>query len=144
MSSWSLVRFAHVLAATAWVGGQIVLAAIVVPAVRASLEAPAQRTVVLRAAGERFATVANAVLLPTLAASGVALVWHRRVGAADLVATTYGRLLSAKLVLVAASVAFAAAHGIVARRHRGSSRALAVAGLVASISIVAFATALVG
>ena len=144
MTSWSMVRFAHVLAATGWVGGQLVLSFVVVPAVRATVDAPAQRAALLRQTGQRFATAANVVLLPTLVVTGLALVSHRQIAAGDLSSTTYGRLLAAKLALVVASVALAAAHGIVARRRTGAGRSLAIAALAASVGIVALATALVG
>ncbi|MDP9441248.1 MAG: hypothetical protein M3P34_03505 [Actinomycetota bacterium] len=143
LSSWSLVRFTHVLAATGWVGGQLVLSGVVVPAVRATVNAPADRVALLRDTGRRFASIAHVVLLPTLVATGLALVWHRQVAAADLGSTTCGRLLTAKLLLLAASVGLAAAHGIIARRRAGASRGLAIAGLAASVGIVAFGTALV-
>lgn len=143
MSPWSLVRFAHVLAATGWVGGQLILSGVVVPAVRATVEAPADRATLLRDTGRRFASIANLALLPTLVTTGLGLVWHRQVAVSDLGSTTYGRLLAAKLVLVAASVTLAAAHGSIARRRTGASRGLAIGGLLASIGIVALATALV-
>ncbi len=143
MSSWSLVRFAHVLAATGWVGGQLMVSSVVVPAARATLEAPAQRAALLRQTGQRFATIANVVLLPTLVITGAALVSHRHVAVADLTSSTYGRILTAKLALVAASVTLAAAHGILAGRRTGAGRSLAIAGLAARSGLVALATALV-
>jgi putative copper export protein len=125
-----------------WVGGQITLSAVVVPVVRAVAPA-ATHLPLLRATGRRFAVIANTMVLPTLLLSGLALFAHRRVRFDDLHTTTYGRLLAAKLVLVAVSITLAAAHGLVARRRPRASRPLAVAGLVVATAIVAFATALV-
>jgi hypothetical protein len=46
-------------------------------------------------------------------------------------------------VLVVASVALAAVHGMLATKRPGSARPLAIAGLASSVAIVVFATALV-
>lgn len=144
MTGWAVVRFFHVLGAVGWVGGQLVLSAVVVPVVRARLGPGADRTALLRDTGRRFAVVANGVLLPMLVFTGVALAVHRRVDFADLGGSTYGRLLATKLALVIASVALAGAHGVAARRNPALSRPLAIGGLLASVSILLFATALVG
>ncbi len=55
----------------------------------------------------------------------------------------YGRLLGIKLVLVVASVALAAVHGVIAARNPKRARPLALLGVGASVAIVVFATALV-
>jgi putative copper export protein len=142
VTAWSLVRFAHVLAAMGWVGGQLLLSGVVLPAVRAELPPEVRGPVVHRTA-RRFALLANAVLLPVLLASGLALAWHRGVTLGSFNAPGYGRLLGIKLVLVVASVALAAVHGVVASRNPARARPLALLGLSASVGIVVFATALV-
>ena len=142
VSGWSLVRFVHVLAAMGWVGGQLTLAAIVLPVLRRSAE-PAVRVALIRQTAMRFAVVANIALLPLLLASGIALAWHRGVTLGTLGDVGYGRLLGIKLVLVVASVALAAVHGALATRRPRSARPLAIAGLATSVGIVVFATALV-
>ena len=142
VNGWSLVRFAHVLAATVWVGGQLLLSLVVLPVLRRALD-PAARGPLVHQTAKRFALIANVVLLPTLLASGVALAWHRGVTFASLSAPGYGRLLSIKLVLVAASIGLAAVHGIVAARNPQRARPLAITGLASSVAIVVFATALV-
>lgn len=141
---WSIVRFLHVLAATVWVGGQLVLSLIVLPTLRQHLD-PAARALVAPRAARRFGNLANAVLLPVLVATGLALAYHRGVTFGSFDDPGYGQLLGIKLVLVVASVGLAAAHGIIAARNPGDRRvrALAVAGLAASVGIVLFATALV-
>ncbi|MDZ7676123.1 MAG: CopD family protein [Acidimicrobiales bacterium] len=142
VTGWSLVRFAHVLAAMVWVGGQLLLSGVVLPVLRADLP-PETRGPVVRRAAKRFGLIANAVLLPTLLVTGIALAWHRGVTFGSFTGPGYGRVLGIKLVLVVASVGLAAAHGIIASRRPDRGRPLAIAGLAASVGIVVFATALV-
>jgi putative copper export protein len=142
VTGWSLVRFAHVLAAMGWVGGQLLLSLVVLPVLRKSL-GPEARGPLVRQAATRFALIANAVLLPTLVASGIALAWHRGVRFETLGEQGYGRLLSIKLSLVVVSVALAAVHGVLATRRPRSARPLGILGLATSVGIVVFATALV-
>ena len=139
---WSLVRFMHVVAAMAWVGGQLLLSTVVLPVMRKQLE-PAGRGPVIRSTARRFAALANFGLLPVLFATGLALAWHRGVTLRSFEHPGYGRLLGIKLVFVAASVVLAAAHGAVVTARPGWARSLAVSGLVSSLIIVVFATALV-
>lgn len=142
VSGWSLVRFLHVLAAMGWVGGQLLLSVVVLPVLRGAA-APTVRGPLIRKTAKRFALVANAVLLPTLLVSGIALAWHRGVTLASLNDPGYGRLLGTKLVLVLVSVVLAAVHGILATHRPRRARPVAVAGVASSVAIVVFATALV-
>jgi putative copper export protein len=142
VDGWSLVRFAHVLAAMAWVGGQLLLSFVVLPALRGALQ-PSVLGPVIRATAMRFAVLANVVLLPTLLATGIALAWHRGVTFGSFDDPGYGRLLGIKLAFVVASVGLAAVHGVVATRQPRRARPLAHAGLASSVAIVVFATALV-
>ena len=136
------MRFVHVLAAMGWVGGQLLLSVVVLPVLRQAAE-PEVRGPLIRQTARRFGVVANTVLLPTLVATGVALAWHRGVRLESLGDPGYGRLLAFKLVLVLASIALAAMHGITATKRPGRARPLAIAGLASSIGVVIFATALV-
>jgi putative copper export protein len=142
VTGWSLVRFAHVLAAMTWVGGQLLLSVVVLPVLRARLE-PDVRGPLVRATARRFGVVANAVLLPVLLVSGLALAWHRGVDIGMLSTDGYGRLLGVKLVLVVVAVGLAALHGVLATARPTSARPLAIAGLSTSVAIVVLATALV-
>lgn len=143
ITGWSVVRFLHVLAAMGWVGGQLLLSVVVLPALRSSGLDPEVRVPLVRSAAKRFALVANAVLLPTLLATGLSLAAHRHLSWGILDDPGYGRLFAIKMVLVVASVVIAAVHGILATTRPGSARPLAIAGLAASVGIVVFATALV-
>jgi uncharacterized membrane protein len=139
---WSLVRFAHVVAAMGWVGGQLLLSAVVLPVLRAELE-PAERGPLVHATARRFGLVANAVLLPTLLVTGISLAWHRGVTFGTFDEPGYGRLLGIKLALVAVSLVLAAGHGALATARPRLARPLALTGMASSLAIVVFATALV-
>lgn len=99
----------------------------------------------VRQTARRFALVANVGLLPALVATGIALAWHRGVTFGSFDDPGYGRLLGIKLVLVlvVVSIALAAVHGTIAMARPQLARPLAIAGLVSSLAIVVFATALV-
>lgn len=142
VNAWSLVRFTHVVAAMGWVGGQLLLSAVVLPVLRAELE-PGVRGPLVRVTARRFAMVANVVLLPTLVVTGIALASHRGVTLGSFDDPGYGRLLGIKLVLVAASIVLAAVHGSLAMARPRLARPLALSGLAAALGIVVFATALV-
>jgi putative copper export protein len=66
---WELVRWIHLLAMAFFVGGQLMLAAVVVPVLRGGDQRP------LRAAARRFTTGAL-VALALLVATGVAMASH--------------------------------------------------------------------
>lgn len=142
VDGWSLVRFAHVTAAMGWVGGQLLLATVVLPVLRRAL-APDARGRLVHAVARRFALVANAALLPLLMASGLALAAHRGVTVGSLDDPGYGRLLAIKLVLVLLAIGLAAGHGILVAKLPRLARLLARAGVAASLGVVVFATALV-
>lgn len=142
VNGWSLVRFVHVVAAMGWVGGQLLLSAVVLPVLRSHL-APAERAPLVRHTATRFAVIANFGLLPALIATGIALAWHRGVTFGSFDDPGYGRLLGIKLVLVVVSIALAAVHGTLATARPRLARPLAIAGLASSLAIVVLATALV-
>ena len=142
VNGWSLVRFVHVVAAMGWVGGQLLLSAVVLPVLRSHLP-PGERGPLVRLIARRFALLANVALLPALVATGIALAWHRGVTFGSFDDPGYGRLLGIKLVLVVVSIALAAVHGSLAMARPRFARPLAMAGLGSSLAIVVFATALI-
>lgn len=142
VNGWSLVRFLHVTAAMGWVGGQLLLSGVVMPVLRKTME-PAQRGPIIHAAARRFGDVANFVLLPTLLATGLAMLYHRGVTLDTFGEPGYGRLLTIKLSLVVVAIVLSAVHGVIAARSPKSARPLAITGLGTSLAIVVFATALV-
>jgi uncharacterized membrane protein len=137
------VRFLHVLAAMGWVGGQLLLSVVVLPVLRRSALEPDLRAALIRTVAKRFALVANAVLLPTLLVTGPALAAHRHIDFGVFNDSGYGRLFTIKMVLVAVSIGLAAVHGVIAAKHPGRARPLAIAGVASSVAVVVFATALV-
>jgi putative copper export protein len=69
MDSWELVRFLHLLAITFFVGGQLMLATVVAPAMRG------QDPALMRTAAMRFG-IGSAIALVVIVATGVALASH--------------------------------------------------------------------
>lgn len=72
MEGWLLIRFLHLLALAFFVGGQLLLAVAVVPALRGEGEADDWR---MRAVGRRFG-YASLVALGVLIATGIAMASH--------------------------------------------------------------------
>ncbi len=69
------LRFVHVLAAIAWIGGMVFIALVLVPVVR-GLKDPALRTRLVHESGVRFRTV-GWVALGLLLVSGLGNLWLR-------------------------------------------------------------------
>ena len=96
MTGWDAVRWLHLLAMAFFVGGQLFLAAVVVPSLRAEDDRPAIRRIARRFGGGTL--VAIAVLLVT----GSAMASHYEVWSS--------RDLQVKLGLVALTAALVAWH----------------------------------
>ena len=142
LSAWSLVRFAHVVSAMVWVGGQLTISSMLLPVVRAHVE-PAMRGWILSAVGRRFGVFTVTVFLPLQVGTGVALAWHKGVTISSLADPGYGRTLGAKLVAFALVMLAAGAHGwAMGSGRQVLARSLAIASLVGSLAIVLLATAL--
>ncbi len=139
---WSRIRFVHVLSAMGWVGGQLLLSGVVIPALRSAVE-PDQRRQIVRATAHRFTQISILGLLPLLLVTGISMAVHRGVTWSTFGEPGYGRLLGIKLVLVVASFGLAAVHGIIAARRPTSARFASIGGLAASVGVVVYATALV-
>ncbi|WP_020523067.1 hypothetical protein [Catelliglobosispora koreensis] len=144
MDLWVLARFVHVVGAAFWVGGQLLLALVVMPLARRQLDSEIRHHL-MAAAGRRFARLTLAVALPLQIGTGIALAAHNSVTWASLAEPGYGRTLAAKLGLLTIAMMFAAGHGIAAAKgHRSMSRALSAAGLACSAGVILLATALAG
>jgi uncharacterized membrane protein len=143
LTSWSLVRFVHVLSALTWVGGQLLLSLLLLPVLRRRL-ADQTRAPLTKEIGLRFGVFTIAVFLPVQVATGVALAVHRGVTLASLGQPGYGRTLAEKLTLFALVLLLSGGHGVaVGRGYDRLARALAVATLVGAVGIVLLATMLV-
>jgi copper transport protein len=85
-----LARLTHVIGISAWMGGLVMLLAVALPR---------RRTTELLALLPRFSAFATTAVV-TLVVGGVLLTWDHLDGVGDLTATSYGRVLLAKLVVV--------------------------------------------
>ncbi len=139
---WTLLVLVHVLAASFWVGGQLMLVVVVMPVLRRS-GSPTLVRELASAAGRRFAAVTNWVLLPVLVVSGIILATVNGVRPGNLTTTPFGRVLLVKAGLVAAVFALAAVHGTAARRMGlRRIRFLAALTLLVSVAILGLGAAL--
>lgn len=139
---WSLVLFVHILAATFWVGGQLMLALVVLPLVR-RIARPELVSQLATLSGRRFAILTNFVLFPTLVITGVLFAWHDGVRFSNLTSTSFGHVLVVKVILVGVVFTLASAHGFAARRlSRHRARTLALVTMSLSVLIVLLAAAL--
>ncbi|MFF4415440.1 hypothetical protein ACFYY8_23155 [Streptosporangium sp. NPDC001559] len=142
MTWWTVVRFAHVLSAALWVGGQLTVSLVLLPLARRLLDAE-RRGRVLTAVGRRFGMFTGAVFLPVQLGTGVAIAWHKGVTWASPAEPGYGRTLAAKLALFCAVMVAAALHGWAVRAGRPAfARSMAVTALVGSVGVVLLATVL--
>ena len=133
----------HILAAMTWVGGMVIFVAAVMPLLRRMDSS-------LRAAsiawfGRRLRTV-SWICFGVLAVTGSFNLWVRGVRAEDLwrpewQATTFGRLMLAKLVLVVVAVALSAVHERLTTP--GLARWLGRSLLILALGIVGLAVMLV-
>ena len=115
----TLLRFLHLVAMGFFVGGQLMLAAVVVPALRG-------RDAEIRAAARRFG-IGSAVALLVLAATGAAM-------AAEHDRWSDGTL-HAKLALVALAIGLIGAHAMAPRRRALMALVLAVSLVVAWLGV---------
>jgi putative copper export protein len=125
--------FLHVLGATVWIGGQIVLAG-VIPVLRQNASPETVRAVARRF--QFIAWPAYALLLAT----GVWNLFAVSIGDQD---SEYLTTLLVKLLLVGVSGACAAAHVVVARRNPAVGGALAGLALLSALG-AAFLGVLLG
>jgi copper transport protein len=141
----------HLLAVSTWVGGLAALA--VLGASAWSAVPPESRNGLLRQVVPRFSRLALAAVA-VLVATGTVNAFLDLASVSDLWDTTYGRVLSTKIVLLAVALAFGAWHlWVVPRRlaaAEGSSpapsrsfRRSSTAEVVVLAGVVAFASALV-
>jgi putative copper export protein len=118
MFEWTLIRFLHLLAMGLFVGGQLMLATVVAPALRG------QHREVMRGAAKRFG-VASLAALVVLIATGIAM------------ASEYDRWsepeLQAKLALLVLVFVLAGLHVVTPY-----TRVISIAVLLTSVAIVWF------
>ncbi|WP_276941409.1 hypothetical protein [Ferrimicrobium acidiphilum] len=138
---WSFILFVHILAATFWVGGQLMLSVVVVPLLRRAR--PELLREIAGLTGRRFTNITNFGLLPTLVVTGILLAWHDGVRLSNLNNTDFGHVLEVKVALVIVVFILASLHGAAARRlSRRGVRSLAITTMILSIAIIALAATL--
>jgi hypothetical protein len=116
MDSWAIVLFFHLLGITFFVGGQLVLAIVVVPALRG------QDAALMRSAAKRFG-IGSAVALGLIVATGIAMASHYHLWD--------NSTLQAKLGLLVLVLVLTALHTVTPY-----TRALSILVLLISIAIV--------
>ena len=114
----ALLVWAHLLAASIWVGGSIFIGAVLAPLLKKIYDSPAERIRLMVVVGRRF----NYLALPSLAVLIATGIYNARAYVSEpaLLATEYGTYLTVKVTLVAALVIVFAAH---IRMLRGSVEA---------------------
>ena len=95
----AILSTVHVIAASAWVGGLLMLASLILPSARDDREPVAVTVAVARL--RRFSTIAM-TSVAALVVSGAFASWRQVGSIRALRTTTYGRLLIIKLTIVAA------------------------------------------
>jgi uncharacterized membrane protein len=113
MYAWFVASmWLHLVAAMVWIGGLAFISMVLVPTLRNPQLRP-QAVMLLRVAGRKFQRVAYASLI-VLVVTGLLNVYLKAGGsfsaAAALLPTSYGRLLVAKVLLVAAIIAVSLYH----------------------------------
>jgi putative copper export protein len=116
MDSWAVILFFHLLGIAFFVGGQLMLAIVVVPSLRGQDEA------LMRGAAKRFG-IASVVALAVIVATGVAMASHYQLWD--------NSTLQAKLGLLVLVVVLAALHTVTPY-----TRAISITILLISIVIV--------
>ncbi len=98
MSIWTLIRFAHVLGVTVWLGGMLFLGLVAVPAARATGDRGTSRVLITDVA-KRFGKLGGAAWVLILVTGG-GLMSHRDLRFGDLTSSDYGKKILAKLILL--------------------------------------------
>lgn len=142
ISAWALVRFAHVIFAVIWVGGQLTFSLVLIPIIRRKL--PESLAAGIRSTfGKLFGVFTLGLFLPIQAVTGYFIAVHHGVTWSTLLEPGYGRTLTAKLAVFVLVLLISGLHGYLTGTGRtGAARSLAVASLVGSVIIVLLATAL--
>ncbi|MBX5445401.1 DUF4149 domain-containing protein [Sphaerobacter sp.] len=105
---WSVIRWAHLLAAIAWIGGMLFILIVLLPVMRRSVPST-ERTLLVAQVGERYG-VLSWVALSILVVTGVLNGERRSVAWFHLLDGEYGRTLALKLLLVAIVIPITLVH----------------------------------
>ena len=95
---WTLVRFGHLLGVVLWVGGIILMGAVIVPVARGLHDRATSRGII-QAAARRFGIVGGIAWVLILV-TGMGLLDHRGIKMGELTDTEYGTRILVKLILL--------------------------------------------
>jgi uncharacterized membrane protein len=109
-SLWTLVRWVHLLAAITWIGGQLFILLVLLPIARGALPRD-ERTLLFASVGRRYGIISWAAL-SLLIVTGVLNGERRSVHWTHLTDGSYGRILLAKLIVVAVVIVVTLVHAL--------------------------------
>lgn len=109
-SIWSWIRWIHLMSAITWIGGQIFILIVLLPILRTSL-ARDERTLLFAQVGRRYAVV-SWIALALLVVTGFLNAHRAGVDWTRLTTSSYGRILLAKLILVAIVITITLVHAL--------------------------------
>lgn len=139
---WAVLRFAHVIFAVIWVGGQLTLSLLMLPLLRKRLPAEL-RSSVMTSIGKRFGIFTLALFVPVQVGTGIGLAIRHGVTWESLGEPGYGRTLATKLGVFVLVMIVAGLHGWAQAGGRVAvARTLALTSLTGSVVIVLLAAAL--
>lgn len=105
---WALIRWIHLLAAIAWIGGQLFILLVLLPVMRSAMP-PIERTLLFARVGERYGTL-SWIALSILVVTGVLNGERRHIAWTELMNSDYGRKLALKLLFVAVVIVITLVH----------------------------------
>lgn len=129
-----ILLFIHLIAIATWVGGQIAIAVVVMPALRAETDLD-RRRMLIRAAGRRFGVV-SIPLFAVIIATGIGMLDY-------VPSVAHTPTFMWKMTCVAVAIVSSGLHSWVARRgHKALAGITAALALATSIAAVWLATGL--
>ncbi len=107
-----LNRFLHITAVTLWLGGQLFLVLVLLPAIRGAMK-PENMAEIVSRAGKRFSRITWLALFPIILITGVINTLYRLPSLELVSSTPYGRTLLLKLFIFLGIIAASIAHDFV-------------------------------
>ncbi|MGA7671340.1 MAG: DUF4149 domain-containing protein [Nitrolancea sp.] len=109
-SIWSWIRWIHLISAIVWIGGQLFILIVLLPIMRTALPRN-ERILLFAQVGRRYAVV-SWIALALLVATGFLNGERRGIAWERLPDSNYGRILLAKLILVAIVITITLIHAL--------------------------------
>ncbi|MDI3339456.1 MAG: DUF4149 domain-containing protein [Sphaerobacter sp.] len=108
LTVWAVIRWVHLLAAIAWIGGMLFILLVLLPVLRRALP-PTERTLLFARVGQRYG-VLSWIALSILVVTGFLNGERRGIAWQHLLDSDYGRTLALKLLFVALVIVIALVH----------------------------------